>query len=277
MMKYVLFLLALVCAVPALAEEGAKKSAYDRVMETQTIRCGYGSYKPWVYQDLETGKMMGLNVEIMEEVARQLGMKLEWPEETGWANLPTALNTGKVDAACSLLWIDPMRGKQVAYTRPAFYNALHVYAKAGDARFTGKMEELNNPDIKISVQDGDITPELVKRYFPKAQIVALPQSASGSEIFLNVVTGKADVTFGDNIGVKNFNDANEVKLERIPLRRPVTVYANSIAVGIHETELKEMLDATVAYLLDTGKIAEIVEKFSKEYPDAIVLSKRPYE
>ncbi|MBP9867952.1 MAG: amino acid ABC transporter substrate-binding protein [Alphaproteobacteria bacterium] len=277
MKNLLLALMLLFLAMPAWAEEAPKESTYDRVMRTGTIKCGYGSIKPWIYQDLKTGKMVGVTVEIMEEVAKQLSLKLEWPEETGWANLPTSLNTGRVDVACPTMWVDPMRGKYVAYTRPLFYSAVHMYMRQGEKRFTGKMEELNQPDIKITVQDGDVSAELAKRYFPKATLISIPQSASGSELLLNVTTGKADVTFGETVYIKDFNKNNEIQLERIPLKHPVNVYANALAVGIHETELKEMLDAAVVYLLNNGKIAEIIGKMTKEYPDAVLLPSRPYE
>lgn len=277
MKNLLLALMLLLFAMPAWAEDSPKESTYDRVMRTGAIRCGYGSSKPWIYQDIKAEKIIGLNVEIMEEVAKQLSLKLEWPEETGWANLPTALNTGRVDVACSLLWTDPERGKQVAFTRPIFYTAIHMYSRADDKRFTGKTEEINNPNITISVQDGSIDARLQKMYFSKAKVLALPQSASGTEGMLNVATGKADITFSDAIAIKNFNDNNEAKLVKIPLARPVTVYGNSLAVGIHNLEFKEVLDTTVSYLLETGTIAEIVEKFSKEYPDAVLLPSRPYE
>ena len=277
-MKNILFALSLVFfAFPAFAADKGKESAYDRVMKTQTIRCGYGTYAPWIYQDLKTEKMAGPNVEIMEAVARQLGFKLEWPEETGWPNLPTALVTGRVDVACSSLWMDPARGKLVAYTRPVHYNPVYAYARADDARFSGKAESIDKPGIRIVVQDGDVTAELARRNFPQAQFVTLAQTASSSEMYMNVTTGKADIAFGEDVSVSTFNKAQKTKLKKIPLPRPVVIYGSSLAVGIHETALKEMLDTTVAYLLNTGKIDEIMTRFMKDYPEAVILIKKPYE
>lgn len=274
-MKKILCALLLACLVsPVFAAE--KESAYDRIMRTQTIRCGYGTNPPWIYRDLTTGEMKGPNVEIMQEIAKQLGFKLEWPEETGWANLPTSLAAGRVDVACSLLWTDPVRGKLVAYPKPLFYSAIHLYARADDKRFTGKAEEINRPDIRIAVQDGDINEALARRYFPEARLVSLPQASSWTEVYMNVTTGKADVTFADSISVDNFNKAQEKKMRRIALPQPITVYGTAPAVGIQETALKEMLDTTITYLLDTGRIDEILKDFVRQYPDALVPAAKSY-
>ncbi len=253
-----------------------KESAYDRVITSGKIRCGYGTWKPWIYQDLETGKLKGLTVDLMEEVGRQLDLKLEWPEETGWGELPTSLANGRVDVACSTLWNDPARGKILAMTQPVFYTAIYAYMREGDARFTGKLEEINNPDVRIAVQEGDFTYALAVRQFPRAQLVSIPPNVAATDAFLNVTTGKADVTFIDGVAMSDFNKNNAVKLARIPLARPVAVYGNTLAVGIKETELRDMLETTIRYMLQTGTIESVTADFRKEYPDAIILPAKPY-
>lgn len=274
-MKYIfLIIAALVISLPAFAAD--KNSAYDRVMKNNTIRCGYGTSKPWIWQDAATGKMTGMNVKIMEEVAHTLGMALDWPEETGWGELPTSLYSGRVDVACSTLWNDPARGKQIAFTRPLFYTAIHAYMREDETRFGGDIGALNNPDIRIAVQDGDFGTALVSRFFPQAQIVTIPSTTSWSDIFMNVALNKADIAFADSIAAQNYNDNNEKKLKRIPLADPVSVYGNALAVSIHESALKELLDNTISYMLQTGAIEQLTRDFRTTYPDAIVLPIRPY-
>ena len=273
-MKKIIFVLALLCATSAFAAE--RESAYDRVMKTQTIKCGYGTNRPWIYKDDTTGKMAGLNVTIMEKIAGTLGLSLSWPEETGWAEVPTALSSGRVDVACSALWNDPVRGRQTAYTDPVFYQPIYVYARADDTRFTGKIEELNDPSVRISVQEGDFGLGLAQRFFPKATHVTIPQQAAWTDIYMNIITKKADVTFIDAVNASNFNKNNDNKLRRIPLTEPMAIYGLSYAVSIHEPALKEMINSAVRYMIQTGQIEELTADFRKEYPDAIILPKKPF-
>lgn len=273
---FILTLLLFSASLPAVAAE-EKESAFDRVMASGTIRCGWATNDPWIYKDMKTGEMAGITVDVMKAVAGHLQLKLEWPEETGWPNLPTSLQTGRVDVACSSLWNDPLRGKHVAYTQPIYYTGLYLYSRANDTRFTGKFDEINSPDIKIAIQDGDIGNTLTRRYFPKAQLVALSDLATPVDIYMNVTTGKADVTIGDGISSQKFNASNEVKMARVPLSKPLTVYGNSFAVSIHEPELKEVIDNTVRYMIQTGEIDELSREFRAQYPDALVLPSTPYE
>lgn len=266
--------LLLVClTAPAFAAE--KTSAYDRIMKTQTLRCGYGTVKPYIWQDTD-GKLTGFYVELAEELARQVNLKLEWPEETGWAEIPTALYNGRVDLACSIMWNDPVRGRQMAFTRPLFYTPVYAWHAEGDARFSGNLEDINDPAVRIAVQDGDFTIALAKRMFPKAQLVSVPAAAQWTDLFMNVVTGKADIMLTETTTVVNFNANNKKKLVRMKGDTPLLVYGNAFGVSIREPELFAMVDNAVRYMQQTGRTADLTADFRKEYPGAILLPKTPY-
>lgn len=264
----------LLVSFPAIAQ---KESVYDRVMRTQTIRCGWATASPWIFKDVKTGKMQGPYVELIEAVARELSLKLEWPEETGWANMTESLLTGRVDVACSMLWMDPARGRQVAYTRPLFYTSMHAYTRENETRFTGNEEEINRPDVRIIVDEGDIGYKLAKRRFPKAKLVSLPATASVAEYFMNVTENKADIILIDSVSATEYSKSQNKKLKRISFAKPFVGYGTALAVGIHEAEMKEILDTAVAYLLTTGEIEEIVSGFRSKYPDAVVMPRAATE
>lgn len=278
MKTLILTMLCVLFALPAIAADKGKESAYDRMMRTGTIRCGYGINNPWIYQDLKTSEMKGLYVDIMEMVAAQIFIKLEWPEETGWGNIPTSLINGRVDATCGPLWIDPARARQVAFTRPLFFTPIYAYARTDDNRFSGlvRPEDLNDPSVRIVTLDGNVTDMLTKRYYAKATPVSLPQSSAWAEGYLSVTTGKGDVIFSDATGVAMFNANQDDKLKKIDLSEPVTVYGSALAVSIHEQELKEMLDATVSYLLNSGQIQILTDEFVRQYPGALISVPNPY-
>ena len=271
-MRIILSLCLLFVSVQAMAEE----SAYDRVMRTNEIRCGYGIYAPWIQKDLVTGEIKGVMADIAEAVAKQLDMKLVWGEETGWGNLPTSLHNGRVDVSCSTLWNDPKRDKLVAFSDIVFYQPIYAYARADDDRFTGKMEEINDENVTITMIDGGYSKSVADRLFPKAQHNSMPQMTNWSEVILNVATGKADVIFSDDIFIKDFNANNERKLKKIPLAKPVAHFGNSFAVGIKEQELKEMISNAVKYMHQTGEIEAITADFRAKYTGAMILPKKPY-
>ena len=70
--------------------------------------------------------------------------------------------------------------------------------------------------------------------------------------------------------------SNPKKLKKIPLPRPAAVYGNSLAVGVNEAALKEILETAVSYMLQTGELQALTADFRKQYPDAIILPAQPY-
>lgn len=179
--------------------------------------------------------------------------------------------------ACSTLWTDPKRGKLVAFTEPAFYQPLYVYARVDDARFSGKKEELNNKDVVFSMIDGGYSAAVVERHFPDADINSLAAINTFAEVILNVANGKADAVISDPIFIDDFNQNNPgKKLVRV-YDEPIVVFGNAFAVSIHEPEMKEMISNTVKYMIQTGEIKEITKDFREKYPGSMILPKKTYE
>jgi len=274
MKTLITFCLALLTILPTLAHA---ESAYERVMKSGTIKCGYGLWPPFIEKDPNTNEVKGIVVDIMELIADQLDLTLDWSYESGWATLPTDIQTGKVDMACSTLWNDPKRGKKLAFTDPVFFMPIYAFARADDERFFTQKPNLNSPDVTISAQDGGYGISLAKRKFPKAEIFSIPQTAQWSEIFNNVTTGKADVVIVDSVVVKDFNKENEKKLKRIESLGPIVVYGNSYALAFGDRDLAEMIETTITYLNQSGEIEKILESFRQENPGSVFLVSKPYK
>ncbi len=186
----------------------AKESVYDRVMRTGTIRCGYAVWPPYIRKNANTGGLEGMNYDYINELGKVLDLKIDWAEEVGWGNLIEGLNTGRYDLICASMWPDAGRIKNAALTIPAFYTASYVYVRADDARFDGKPDLLNQPNIKFAAIDGDVTYSLAKNNFPNAAIHSLPASAEGAQIVLELTGGKADAIIFEKAGADDFLNKN---------------------------------------------------------------------
>lgn len=99
MKKLFLALFLIFISFPAFAAD--KETAYDRIMKSGEIRCGYAISPPAMVQDPNTGEISGMDYDIWQEIGKELGVKIVWPEEAGWGNYITGLNSGRYDAFCS--------------------------------------------------------------------------------------------------------------------------------------------------------------------------------
>ena len=144
------------------AQQEVRTSAYDRVIASRVLRCGYNFWEPGVMFDEATGKMKGAYVDIMDAIASATGLRVEWTEQVDWGQVPAALNAGKVDAMCVGYWANAKAGTQLAYTTATYYEGVRIYVREDDPRFDEHIAALNSPDITLAVIDDDLSPNIAR-------------------------------------------------------------------------------------------------------------------
>lgn len=235
-----------------------KESAYDRVMRTKTIRCGYALWPPFSNKDPNTGEMSGFNIDIFNEIGKELGLEIKWVEEVGFGNYIEGLKTGRYDVMCQTVWPDPARFTNALVTIPAHYHNVYIITRADDTRFDADWRLLNDPQYKAVVVDGDITDTIARTDFPKTQVVALPQAADARQIFTEIETGKADATFVDYGFFLDYNRQNPGKLK--VSGDVLRVYGSVFSVNNGELMLKQLLDNAIIALTNSGRIEQILRQ-----------------
>ena len=83
------------------AAEGESSAATDgalqRVLDEGVLRAGAeGNWNPFVYNDAE-GTLKGYDVEIVEEIARRLGVEVEWSIASKWDGVIAGLQANRYD------------------------------------------------------------------------------------------------------------------------------------------------------------------------------------
>lgn len=253
-----------------------KETVYERVMRTGTIRCGYGLWGEYLNKDPNTGKMGGIFYDYMEELGKGLGLKIEWTEETGWAEYISGLNANRFDAFCTLVALNAQRARQADFVGPIFYMASDIFVRDGDVRFDGNPAKLNSPDITMLTYEGDIYEKISNREFPKAKKMQLPSMSTEAELFLSVATGKADATITETSVGLDFIKKNPGKLRIVKLNGPFRFIPVTISIKGGEYQLQRMLDIATMELTNMGVIDSILKRHGK-YPDTLLRIAKPYE
>jgi len=73
-----------------------EESTLTQIMKRGSIRVGFSTFIPWAMKD-KKGDFIGFEVEVMQQLAKDMGVKLELVP-TKWAGIIPALRTGKFDA-----------------------------------------------------------------------------------------------------------------------------------------------------------------------------------
>jgi ABC-type amino acid transport substrate-binding protein len=266
-----LLVLIFLTPFPAYAE-----TAYDRVIKSGTIRCGFITYPPMLARDPNTGAMSGIVADLMTEVGVLLDLKIEWAEEVGFDTSIEGLKAGRYDMICTGFWRNVLESKHVFYTIPYLYSRTGIFVRADDGRFDSDIATMNDPAIRIVTKDGQITGAIAQRDFPKATIVELPNLTSSADLLENIASGKADATFVEAGAGLDYIKANPGKIKSIHDATPLRIYQNTLALPFGASEFKSMIDTALIEIVDNGGMDKIVQKYDPEGKIFLPVAK-PYQ
>lgn len=263
----ILLAVIMFCLLLPFAQARAAESAYDRVMKTGTLRCGYVVWGDQLRKDPNTGEMSGMTYDLVNAVGRELGLKIDWAEETGWGTFAEGLNTGRYDMMCSLVWQSGDRAKAALLTKPLAFTAMYAFSRADDTRFDEGLNSLNDPSASIAVIEGDPSQNICARRFPNAKEVVLSPSTDTGAYLLAVVTQKADILLVDNAVVAKYNEtaSPEDKLKVAAHGDPVRMIADVYAVKNGEERLKYLIDNAIDIINTSGEASDILDPYTPTF------------
>ena len=285
-MKKRLEIIAVVLSVVALAlvlwiatkerpEQVSAEDAYSRVIRTGKIRVGYISYPPSFIKDANTGAYSGIFHEVLAQAAENLSLDVEYTEELGWGTMVESVSSGRVDLACTGIWPTAGRARQAEFTVPIYFSAVRAYSRQGDTRFDGDLSLANKLDVRIATIDGEMTSIIAQSDFPRATETSLPQTSDVSQVLLEMVAGKADITFVEIAIAEAFLKNNPGSIREIRDVAPVRVFPNVMMVGKGEYRFLSMLNVAIEELANNGVIGRIIAKY-EEFPGSFQRRQVPY-
>lgn len=254
---------ALVLAVGSLFAFSARadeRSAYDHVTQTQTIRCAYLVYPPFISMDVNTKKLSGLTVDTMEAIAKELDYKLEWTEEVSMTTAFEAVNLNRFDMLCIPFWLTTPRLKVATPSVPLYYDGYFAFVRKGDKRFASGYTTINNENVKIAIQEGAAIQHILPEYFPKAQVLEEQAITAPTLQLMDVMTKKADVAFVEMTTFKDFEKTNPGQVE-LALTKPLMVMPATLWVPNGDLRLKTLLDNTITILQSNGTMNKLLDQY----------------
>lgn len=244
---------------PAAVVSGAD-AIYDRILKTRHLRCGYMIWPPTFMRDPNTGAFSGIGYDYFMALGEATGLQIDWVYEMNIATYIEDLKAGKFDVECSGGYPNAKRGLALDYTTPIFYFGIYPIVRADDARFDNNYQAINDETVRVTTPDGDTGSRIWQTRFPKAQNIGLPQTASYTDLLLNVVTNKADVVFLERQVFETFNKENPNKLKIAKGPALVVLPFNASLPG-DSTRLQQMLNTATQELLYNGVIDKIIDKY----------------
>jgi len=187
--------LAATFAASLLAAPASAQSALQDILSGGVLKVGTtGDWNPMSVRDPATNSFKGYDVDVMTELASDLGVELEFVP-TDWKTLVNGVVAGNYHMTGSAS-ISPARLKAAGYSDS--YISVEILPFTTDDkldRFSG-WESINSGDVKVATTLGTSFEGMVRSWFPDSDINVVEAPARG---FQEVLSGRSDVFVTSNI------------------------------------------------------------------------------
>ncbi|KZL20208.1 Cyclohexadienyl dehydratase precursor [Pseudovibrio axinellae] len=171
------------------------QSALNDILETGELKVGTtGDWNPMSVRDPASNGYKGYDIDIMNELAKDLGVKLQFVP-TDWKTLVNGIVAGKYDLTGSAS-ISPSRMKVAGYSESYISVEILPFTTSQKAEKFTSWASINQEDVTVATTLGTTFEKMSKEWFPNATIKVVEAPARG---YQEVLSGRADVFITSNI------------------------------------------------------------------------------
>ena len=204
------------------------------------------------YEFYQGTEIVGIDVDILNEIGRRNNVQFKL-EDMAFDSIITAVQTGKVDLVASGLTVTEDRKRQVDFTR-SYSGARQVIIVPEGSPIKGP-EDLAN--VRVGVQHGSSGDTHVTEH-----ICSNPERFTNGALAISAMSaGKLDAVVLDNAPAENHVAGSR---GLIILPTPVVEEEYAMALQKGNTELLDMIDASLDAMEADGTLAAIIEKRMRE-------------
>jgi len=193
-MKFIKMIAAAALLVAGSVQVNAQSALQD-VLSSGVLKVGTtGDWNPMTMKDVATNTYTGYDIDVMNELAKDLGVKVEFVP-ADWKTLVSGVTSGKYHMTGSAS-VSPARAKATGYSNAYFTLATVPLILKKNADKFKDWDDMNKADVTVAATLGTTQEKQVKQYFPDAkhQIVEAP-----ARDFQEVLAGRADAHITSNV------------------------------------------------------------------------------
>jgi ABC-type amino acid transport substrate-binding protein len=239
----------LLCLVP-WSGSAAAGEVLERIASTGALRvCIWPDYYGITFRDPRTGRLTGVDAELSAELARELGVRLQYVDSSFPRLIPDLLES-RCDVAMFAVGILPQRQKQLRFTQPYLNSDIYgVTTKSNQA--VQSWADIDQPGVQVAVQRGTFMEPVMRETLKHAQIVSIePPQTREKEL----MAGRVDVFMTDYPYSRRLLDSSDwARLIAPP--KPFHVLPYGYATSPADAQWLARLDQFVSDIRRDGRLA----------------------
>jgi polar amino acid transport system substrate-binding protein len=200
--RIVLVLVIVLGVLLAGCQQAGEGSVLDKIQAANKVVVGTSAdYPPYEYID-ETGKMVGFDIELMEEIAKRMDVAVEW-QDMPFDSLIAAVQEGKIDMSISCFNYSEERDQLVDFSDPYYTSQdAFIVAEGFSGAFSAAEDAAN---FKVGVQSGTVQDEWITEELINAGLMSeanLSRYERVDQAALDLQVGRIDILLADDVPAK---------------------------------------------------------------------------
>lgn len=236
--------------------EAQSQSRLHQILKAGELRVGTtGDWNPMTVRDPATNSYKGFDIDVMKELAKDLGVKLTFVP-TDWKTLVNGIIADKYDMSTSAS-VTPARIRTVGFTTSYYQvSTVPLTLKTNLDKFRD-WSDIDKSAVTVAVTLGTSQEQQVKKFFPNATIRSIEAPARD---FQEVLAGRAQVSVTSNLEASLLTQAHQ-QLAVVPVSEPRTPADLAFIVAQNDQVWLNYLNHWITIKLNRGFFDELKSKW----------------
>lgn len=237
---------------------GTESKLLQKIKEQGYLLIGSSNDAPFCYTDVDTGKLAGLDIEILQEICKRLGIPDIQMKVVDFANLLVELNNNNIDMVVDAMYVKDERLQVAAFTDKWYQEGEAVVIPADSAIAT--KDDLK--DKTVGAQPGTTFYETAQKWLDDGKIAKLEAYDNQATLMTAVNMGKVDAVVTDGI-VAGYTLASDSSL-KLKLLSPYEAEASGqigAAVRFEDEDFLKEVNTCLNAMKDDGTLMTILKNY----------------
>lgn len=235
-----------------------------KIKDKGYILIGSSNDAPFSYKDVKTGKLEGIDIEILREICSRLGIPDIQMKVIDFSNLLVELNNNSIDMVVDAMYVKNERLQIAAFTDKWYQEGEAVVIPA-DSKIATK-EDLKGKTV--GAQPGTTFYETAQKWLEDGKIGKLKAYDSQATLMTAVNMGKVEAVVTDGI-VAGYTLSSDSSL-KLKLLSPYEAEASGqigAAVRFKDKDFLAEVNMVLNEMKEDGTLMKILEKYglTKDY------------
>ncbi|VTU45448.1 transporter substrate-binding domain-containing protein [Variovorax sp. PBL-E5] len=227
------------------------------------------TYIPLEFKDPETQKLMGLDIDLVEEIGKRLGLKVEWQSQS-LDQIINSIDTGRIDIGASVIADIAARRDKTDFV-DYFATGTQLFAFADRAKELKTVEDVCGKTVAVNrngiffIRLKEVNQSVcVGKGRPEMQFSLTDKTADAR---MNLMQGRAVAAAAsvDSVRFLNEDPKSPDKGKFVLIGKPATVDLAGLAFAKSNAALRDVVAEALASMIKDGSYAKIFSAWNLGY------------